>query len=140
MAVTSVFAGGCLQVYHECLDPLLEKGIHLVLDRYWYDDIVYRSFWIEEAAIRSLYQSIPAADLAIFLDIPPSLSYERNRLRADGKSPLMRDIKNVTILSERFNALAQKENMLIVDGTQELEAKHHIIFHKVLALLETDPI
>ncbi|RRJ63388.1 hypothetical protein EHV15_10990 [Paenibacillus oralis] len=138
MAVTSVFAGGCLQVYHECLKPLLSEGIHLVVDRYWYDDIVYRGFWVEEATVRLLYSSIPAPDLAIFLHTPPSMSYERNQQRVDGKSPLMRDIQNVQIISEKFHELARKENMYIVDGAQEMEEKHNIIFNKVFPLLYDD--
>lgn len=138
-AVTSVFAGGCLQVYHECLKPLLLEGVHLVVDRYWYDDIVYRGMWVNESIVRMLYSSIPAPDLAIFLHTPPSVSYERNRQRIDGKSPLMRNLQNVHIISEKFYELAQRENMFIVDGSQELEEKHNIIFNKVLHLLKENP-
>ena len=135
MAVTSVFAGGCLQVYHECLKPLLREGVHLVVDRYWFDDIVYRGFWVDEHIVRMLYSSIPSPDLAIFLNTPPSISYERNQQRIDGKSPLMRNIHHVNTISEKFSELARRERMFVVDGALELEQKHAIIFEKVYSLL-----
>ena len=139
MAVTSVFAGGCLQVYHECLKPLLAEGVHIILDRYWFDDIIYRGFWVDEATVRLMYSSIPAPDLAIFLNTPPAISFDRNQERIDGKSPLMRDIQNVKIISDKFNELARNENMFIVDGSQELEVKHNKIFNKVYSFLYDHP-
>ncbi|MUG22434.1 hypothetical protein GNQ08_08405 [Paenibacillus macerans] len=140
LAVTSVFAGGCLQVYHECLKPLIEAGVHLVVDRYWYDDIVYRSFWVDEAVVRMLYRSIPAPDLAVFLNTPPDVSYERNRQRIDGRSPLMGNLQNVRAVAETFRELAQKENMRVVDGALELEEKHALIYREVASLLQIEPV
>ncbi|MGZ7445111.1 dTMP kinase [Paenibacillus sp. TH7-28] len=140
LAVTSVFAGGCLQVYHECLKPLVEAGVHLVVDRYWYDDIVYRSFWVDEAVVRMLYRSIPAPDLAIFLNTPPGVSYERNRQRIDGQSPLMGNLQNVRAVAEKFQELAHKENMRVIDGALELEEKHALIYHEVASLMQVKPI
>lgn len=42
LAVTAVFAGACVQVDACCLRPLLARGVHVICDRHWYDDLVYR--------------------------------------------------------------------------------------------------
>ena len=135
IAVTSVFAGGCVQVFHQCLQPLLQRGVHLIVDRYWFDDIVYRSYWVEERWIRDLYASIPVPDLAIFLDTPPETSFERNQHRIDGKSPLMKRLETVQEISQKFMDLAKQENMFVVDGRQDLGLKHQMILNEVQKLL-----
>lgn len=141
-AVSLVFAGGSIQVYEECLKPALQKGINIICDRFWYDDIVYRSFWLEEDFIRNLYEDIPPADLPIFLDTDPNIIFERNTGRIDGKSPLMSNINSVFEINKRFHILAEKENMEVIDGNdtsenltkkfREIIDKHILLQKKVI--------
>lgn len=116
MAVNAVFTGGCLQVYASCLQPLLERGIHIVCDRYWLDDIVFRGRWIEEKLIRTLYQDVPRPDLPILLDVPADVLWERNQSRMDGRSPILKDFENIASLRNAFLDLAKRENMVVIDG------------------------
>lgn len=102
LAVTSVFAGACIQVQACCIRPLLESGIHVFCDRYWYDDLIYRSYWVDEGLIRQLYAPMRTPDLALMIDVPPAITLRRNLGRLDGKSPLLRDAGAVTDLRSRF--------------------------------------
>lgn len=94
IAVTSVVAGGCVQVFHQCLQPLLKRGVHLIVDRYWFDDIVYRSYWVEERWVRALYASIPVPDLA----------KQENMFVVDGGQDL--GLKHQMILNEVHKLIA----------------------------------
>ncbi|WP_018886031.1 hypothetical protein [Paenibacillus massiliensis] len=94
IAVTSVVAGGCVQVFHQCLQPLLKRRFHLIVDRYWFDDIVYRSYWVEERWVRDLYASIPVPDLA----------KQENMFVVDGGQDL--GLKHQMILNEVHKLIA----------------------------------
>ena len=121
-AVSTVFAGGCLLAYHGFIAPLLEAGVHVVLDRCWYDDIVFRSFWLREDEIRALYRGIAAPDLGFLIDIDEGTARLRNRGRPDSDSPVLNDSKGFRAVRELYLSIAQKENVTVLDGTRSREA------------------
>lgn len=120
-AVAMVFAGASVQAFSCCIRPLLESGIHVVCDRYWYDDVVYRGMWLEESFVRSLYSTVRAPDLRLYLDASVDSILRRNSGRDDGKSPLMRSSESVAELRRRFVELAGREDMKAVDGDRAPE-------------------
>lgn len=136
LAVTSLFAGACVQVYTCCLRPLLARGVHIVCDRYWYDDLVYRGYWVEDALLRRLYAPIPAPHLALMLDVPPATTLRRNRDRPDGGSPLLRDGAAIADLRRRFLAMAERERLLVLDGDRTATVIAAEIGERVLDLFE----
>ncbi len=136
LAVTSVFAGGCIQVYEECIKPLLLQGVHVVCDRFWLDDIVFRSFWVEEEMIRRLYSKIPRPDLAIYLKVNPEIIKKRNESRIDGKSPLLRKIESIDQICEKFDILANQESMVVIHGKNSPDIVGNEILNYVLGILK----
>lgn len=136
LAVTSIFAGACMQVYACCIEPLLARGVHVFCDRYWYDDLVYRGYWVDEALIRRLYAPIGTPDLALMLDVPPMATLRRNRDRSDGASPLLRDLAAIAELRRRFLGLAEREGLAVLDGDRAPATIAEECGARVLDLLE----
>ncbi|GJM73992.1 hypothetical protein HMSSN036_62080 [Paenibacillus macerans] len=52
----------------------------------------------------------------------------------------MGNLQNVRAVAEKFQELAQKENMRVVDGALELEEKHALIYREVASLLQIEPV
>ena len=118
-AVSMIFAGGCIQIYKECIEPLLDKGINVVLDRYYYDDIIYRGFWVEESFLENMYSSVKPGDINIYISVDSDALYKRNCQRLDGKSPLLADKMNYQILDDKFNEYILKlDNGYVIDGNR----------------------
>lgn len=135
LAVTAIFAGGCIQVYESCLKPMIEKGIHIVCDRFWLDDIVYRKFWVDENIIRLLYKNIPRPDLPLFLNTSPELVQNRNKSRIDGKSPLMQKVDSINMIRNSFLELSETESMTVINGNRPQEAIAKEIFEHVMKVI-----
>lgn len=130
-AVALVFAGGAVQVAQECIAPLLDHGINVICDRYWYDDLVFRSPWLDGAFVRDLYSTLPVPATAFYLDVDAVTAAQRNRLRDDGRSPLLRDHEAVGELRRRFRAIADEFQMRILDATRSPDEVQISLVHQL---------
>lgn len=138
LAVTAIFAGGCMQVYNQCIRPLLDKGIHVICDRFWLDDLVYRGVWLEENVITQLYRHIPLPDLSFLLKLPWDLVKKRNFTRIDGKSPLMKSEESIRKICGKFDEVQEKYAMVVIDGNRDKVVISNEILKKIVGVLELD--
>jgi len=135
LAVTAIFAGACVQVYACCIRPLLERGVHVICDRYWYDDLVYRGYWVDDALVRQLYAPLRVPDLAVLIDVPPATTLRRNRARSDRRSPLLRDAAAIDEVRRRFLGMARRESLIVIDGDRLASLVSAEVTAHALALL-----
>jgi dTMP kinase len=103
------------QLVEEALDPLLERGTHVLLDRFVDSSLAYQGGGrqLGLAPVREINEFATgglAPDLTLFLDIDPTIGRERSRERAD---PLDR----LELESDGFFAR-------IADAYRELAAAH----------------
>lgn len=121
LCVSLVFAGGSNQVYSSIIRPLLDKGVNVISDRFWLDDVIYRSYWLDEEFLTSLYRYIPFPNLAIFLETSPETIFKRNKDRPDGKSKLMRSLESIKLINDKFIDFAQANSMMIINGNRHAD-------------------
>ncbi len=100
--------------------PNLEKGVHVVLDRYFYSMAAYQGdeeFSPLKILQMNLEKNFPAPNVLFFLDIPPEIAYERIQTRSERQEAfdsivqLERISKNYKkILPPNVNYLDAKKN------------------------------
>jgi dTMP kinase len=110
-----LYAAARAQLVEEALDPLLEQGTHVLLDRFVDSSLAYQGGGrqLGLAPVREINEFATgglAPDLTLFLDIDPTVGRERSRERAD---PLDR----LELESDGFFAR-------IADAYRELAAAH----------------
>ncbi len=75
------------QHYSEVIEPALERGQHVITDRYLYSSLAYQGFGrgLDVDAVRSLSQfaDAPEADLVVLLTVPAAVRRERLQGRLD---------------------------------------------------------
>src|SRR3954452_9329568 len=71
----------------EVIKPALERGVHVVTDRYLYSSLAYQAYGrgLDVDAVRSLsmFAEAPEADLVILLTVPAGVRRERLRRTLD---------------------------------------------------------
>jgi dTMP kinase len=110
-----LYAAARAQLVEEALDPLLEQGTYVLLDRFVDSSLAYQGGGrqLGLAPVREINEFATgglAPDLTLFLDIDPTVGRERSRERAD---PLDR----LELESDGFFAR-------IADAYRELAAAH----------------
>jgi dTMP kinase len=110
-----LYAAARAQLVEEALDPLLERGTYVLLDRFVDSSLAYQGGGrqLGLAPVREINEFATgglAPDLTLFLDIDPTVGRERSRERAD---PLDR----LELESDGFFAR-------IADAYRELAAAH----------------
>jgi dTMP kinase len=110
-----LYAAARAQLVDEALDPLLEQGTHVLLDRFVDSSLAYQGGGrqLGLAPVREINEFATgglAPDRTLFLDIDPAVGRERSRARAD---PLDR----LELESEGFFAR-------IADAYRELATAH----------------
>jgi dTMP kinase len=83
-----LYAAARAQLVEEALDPLLEQGTHVLLDRFVDSSLAYQGGGrqLGLAPVREINEFATgglAPDLTLFLDIDPTVGRERSRERAD---------------------------------------------------------
>lgn len=104
----------------ERINPALEEGKIVIMDRYYYSNIAYQSACgLKEEMIKELNERIaPKPDLVILLDISPSKALERIKNRE--KLSVFERREYLEKVREKFLKIAD-ERTVIIDAEKELE-------------------
>uniref|UniRef100_A0A7J2TJQ0 Probable thymidylate kinase n=1 Tax=Archaeoglobus fulgidus TaxID=2234 RepID=A0A7J2TJQ0_ARCFL len=104
----------------ERINPALEEGKIVIMDRYYYSNIAYQSACgLKEEMIKELNERIaPKPDLVILLDISPSKALERIKNRENLSVFERREY--LEKVREKFLKIAD-ERTVIIDAEKELE-------------------
>jgi dTMP kinase len=98
--------------------PNLEKGIHVISERYFYSTIVYQSvlYGVDPEWIREMNRFARKPDLVIFLDIPPEESIRRAETRDRHET-----LEFQTKIRKAFEGIIEKDGFIVIDGNRAKE-------------------
>ena len=111
----------------DAIQNLLDEGVWVICDRYWYSSVVYQGEEWEE--INSMF---PEPDEVIYIDLPVKECLARIESRGEGKYVF----ETESFLKEchsRYQALASKYSFTIVDGRGNPEE----VFSRVMNVSKT---
>jgi dTMP kinase len=123
----------------EVIQPALDRGVHVVTDRYLYSSLAYQGFGrnLGVDAVRSLsnFAGAPEADLVILLTISPTMRRDRlqgklDRIESDGDEFHERVEKGFLELAAR-----DRKRWVIITGTGSVEAIADLVWAEVNARL-----
>lgn len=115
------------------INPLLNKGIHVIFDRYFYDEIAYRSLYsINKKWIEDLYKMYPKPDLSFYLKLNIDDVINRNKEREDIQTTLFKNKLKMVELFENWEIITRKYGLYEIDASKNIE----IISKKILDVWE----
>ncbi|MDQ3930882.1 MAG: dTMP kinase, partial [Chloroflexota bacterium] len=122
--------------------PRIEKGIHVVCDRYRLSSYAYQGLtagqgWVHELNSRSI-----APDLTLFIDVPPEVSQSRIIARG-GHIELYETEERLRPIYGNYLRLVQEaqeagERIIVIDGTPAPEVVAAAILERVVAVIEEE--
>lgn len=118
-----------IQGYHDhcelnehLITPLKEMNKTIIFDRYYYDELVYKSVYgCPDHILAQLYNNATNTDVRFYIYISAEECFNRNRLRPDSKVNLYQKKEYVVELLSRFRWIAEQNNLITIDGGQERE-------------------
>jgi dTMP kinase len=125
-----LYAAARAQLVHERLEPLLESGVMVVLDRFVDSSLAYqgagRGLGVEQVRAINLFATGPLApDRTLLLRIDPAAGRQRQATRAEEPDRLEReDDRFFTAIATAYDELARSEpaRIRVIDASQPPEA------------------
>lgn len=111
---------------------LLEKNKIVLFDRYYYDEICYRSLYFKDVDYyRELYKDYPSPIFKFYIDEKIKTLQIRNQNRSDGETKLFNNSSMLKKLKNNFKEIASKENIEIIRDSLTIEEKFSKIIEKI---------
>lgn len=102
--------------YDHVIGKLLRKNKIIIYDRYYYDEIAYRSLYnLKKEYIERKYIGYPESNIRIHLFGDMDLIRERNRTRIDMKTALFNCEDKMMELYQNIEYISKKYNMIRMD-------------------------
>jgi len=119
--------------------PTLQKGIHVITDRYYLSSFAYQGLAIDLESLRTMNARCRAPDLAIFLDVPVEICkkrIERERWHTD----LYEEAAKLQMVREKFFEAIERltlegERIEMVNGNDSPQAVHRSVVALVRKLV-----
>jgi dTMP kinase len=107
------------------IQPSLDKGLHVLCDRYKYSTLAYqKTQGVDINKLISLHKGLPVPDLVLLFDLPVDVAFERRK--NDGATEVFdKDKKFQEELRLNYLDLQKKlrqENIIIIDSNREIGA------------------
>ena len=119
--------------------PRIDKGTHVVCDRYRLSSYAYQGLTLGQEWVRTLNSRSIAPDLTFFIDVPPEVSQQRIASRGgyielyEREERLRPIYANYLSLVEEAKALG--ERVVVVDGKQGISEVAQTLLQGTLALI-----
>lgn len=116
--------------------PMLERGVIVVSDRYFYSSAAYQSAmgapfeWILE-----LNKFALKPDLAFYLDIPPEIAIARRR-GLQSRFPEFEEINFLSRVRDNYKRMVAEGWLIEVDATKDLQTVYSKIAFQVASALK----
>ncbi len=115
-----LFAADRLRHWQEEVLPLLEKGVFVISDRYVLSSLVYQGQDCPEEWVRTINQYAAKPDLTLLVAIDAERAYERVQSRG-GVVEIYDELEKQKLLAQRYKRLAALEDLVVIDGDQEMD-------------------
>lgn len=115
--IALLFAADRVEHYERIIRKKLEKGYHVVSDRYVHSSIAYQGGLLNDLEwVRTVNNRVPPPDLAIYLDIDPEKALRRKKIsRPFEDASLLSRIRSV------YLKLVENEELVMVNAEKPLE-------------------
>jgi dTMP kinase len=114
--------------------PALEQGVVVLADRWALSSLVYRSIEGQGVELAEFVnRDVTPPDITFLIDVEPKLAYHRGQT-ANRRSPYSEDF--LKLARERYIELAEKERLIVIDGSQSVEQVTENIMRHLALLLE----
>ncbi|MCZ7673893.1 MAG: dTMP kinase [Chloroflexi bacterium] len=114
--------------------PALKQGTVVLADRWALSSLVYRSVEGQGVELADFVnKDVVPPDLTFLIDVEPGLAYHRG-LTANRRSPYSEDF--LRLARDRYMELVEKEKLIVIDGSQEVEQVTENIMRHLMPLLE----
>ncbi|MEM2940313.1 MAG: dTMP kinase [Thermoproteota archaeon] len=129
-----LFAADRVEHYERIIRKKLEKGFHVVSDRYVHSSIAYQGGLLNDLEwVRTINNKIPLPDLAIYLDIDPEKALQRKRVSGPFEEVLiLRKIRSA------YLRLVENGELVMVDAEKPLNEVLKDVFNIVRDRLNID--
>lgn len=124
--ITLLFAADRLDHLDSEVIPWLQKGVHVISDRYYHSSLTYQSLQGDLGWIRSLNGRARVPDITYVLDLPAEQAAQR-RQKVRTSEELYESLEQQKLLEKAYRRLPlilANENIQIVDGCMEATSVH----------------
>lgn len=122
------------------IKSLIEKGVTVICDRYYYSSFAYQGIDTELSWVMDMNLNCPEIlkpDICIFLDVPTAQCDERMKSRQSREIfeniEMMNKIR--TRFFEIFDILKERENIIIIDASRNIETVSKDVIKSVSSLI-----
>ena len=123
------------------IESLLEKGVDVICDRYYYSSLAYQGSETDENWVRQMNLGCPEIrrpDVCIFLDLTPEQSMERIG-RGRVTTEIYENVERLTSVRNQFfrvfESLSERDRVCVVNAARTVEEIHEEIAGIVAELL-----
>jgi dTMP kinase len=106
------------------IEPRLEKGEHVITDRYLLSSLVYQSLFVDIEFVRGINAKLRQPDLTLLLRVPVDVAMDR-RLTRGQPDELFDPIEQQKRIAAHYEVLAEKmkdeHNLRYVDGGRDAD-------------------
>jgi dTMP kinase len=120
-ALALLFAADRLDHLRREIEPQLEKGVHVLSDRYVISSLVYQSLFVDPEYVHNINKFARAADLTLLLAVPVQVALDRRQTRGmpdELFDPIDHQRKVAAEYAREAERLRTHENIKIIDGTR----------------------
>lgn len=106
--------------------PALEKGVHVITDRYFFSSIAYGMLDLEKDWLQEVNSKFLMPDVTVYLDVSPSeclrrITGDRMQLELFEKEELLTEVR------ENYLELSKEYEFSVVNGEKPVEEVHEEI-------------
>jgi dTMP kinase len=124
------------------IDGQLQKGVHVVSDRYVLSSYVYQSLFVDGEFVRIINRYARAADLTLFLEVPVQVALDRRQTRGmpdELFDPIDFQRRIAAEYAAEAARLTERENVQVIDGSRPTDQVFSDVLHQVEALIGAAP-
>jgi dTMP kinase len=134
-----LFAADRLDHIQADILPRLAVGTHVVCDRYRLSSYAYQGLTLGQEWVRAINNRSISPDITFFIDVPPEVSQQRIVTRG-GHIELYESEERLRPIYNNYLSLIAElrsvgENIIMVDGTQSVDAVAAALLDEALRVL-----
>lgn len=134
-----LFAADRLDHIRADILPRLEVGTHVICDRYRLSSYAYQGLTMGQEWVRTINSHSIEPDITFFIDVPPEVSQSRIASRGGHVELYETEERLRPVYGNYLSVIEQLraggKNIVVVDGTQEVEGVTGAILEKVVAMV-----
>jgi dTMP kinase len=119
------------------LQPKLDEGCVVIMDRYYFSNIAYQgALGLDAEYIKRENEKIaPVPDAVFILDTPPSIGLNRIKNLRGEMPNIFEEQSYLTRVRNIFNNLAELPYVYIIKGDDSIQKVHEILTKKTMQIL-----